>query len=60
MKRYETLAITVRNGDIKTDLDRYGDQGWHVVAGFTDEHSVNFRFVLQRLKAEDATPEMAR
>lgn len=60
MKRYETLAITVLPGNLKADLDHYGDQGWHVVAGFTDEYMDNFKFVLQRLKADDATPELAR
>lgn len=60
MKRYETLAVTVQHGNIKSDLDRYGNMGWHVVAGFTDDYEDNFKFILQRVKADDATPEMAR
>jgi hypothetical protein len=58
-KRYETLTVTVLKGNIERDLNVFGDKGWHVVAGFMDEYN-DFKFVLQRLKTVDATPEMAR
>jgi hypothetical protein len=53
VKRYETKAITVSPGAVVQGLDHYGDQGWHVVAGFRDDDDY-YRFILQRLKEQDA------